>query len=63
MSSDSEYDENASEQQLEEDKNGVEDKPSTSNEVANGDESDKPASWEDLVSAGNAFLSLYKSIS
>lgn len=49
MSSDSEYDENAPDQQLEEYENGAEDKPTTSNGVANGDESDKPVSWQDLV--------------
>lgn len=49
MSSDSDFDENASDQQSEGEENGGEKEASTSNEIANGDESEKPVSWTDLV--------------
>lgn len=50
-SSESEYDEDASEQQQLKEKNGAGDEPTTSNGQANVDDSDKPVSWNDLVSS------------
>ncbi|XP_055319462.1 ATP-dependent RNA helicase DDX47 [Sitodiplosis mosellana] len=48
MSSDSEYDENPSDQQSEGEKNGDQEKPTTSNGTANGNDIEKPVTWTDL---------------
>lgn len=49
MSSDSEYDEKASDQQSDDEKNDDQGAAATSNETTNGGESEKPATWQDLV--------------
>lgn len=49
MSSDSEYDENASEQHSEDEQNGDEEVATTSNgATTNADDGDKPVTWQDL---------------
>lgn len=49
MSSDSEYDENASDQQSEDEQNGNKEVETTSNGATNDGDSEKPMSWQDLV--------------
>lgn len=48
MSSDSEYDENPSDQQSENEENGNEE-AATENGTTNGENSETPATWNDLV--------------
>lgn len=49
MSSDSDYYENPPDHQSEGEENEDEEKPTTSNGTANGNDIEKPVTWNDLV--------------